>query len=143
MPANRYSLYVTLDESTNPPSLTVADSAGKIPVTIDPDPQKIPEPREISWELIGVLASGIFNKLEDPDAPGFAWLDTPKPGIFGKPDRHGAGTIITIRDVHTGYATHGTWKYQLCVTFKKKPYTTHRTLGALGNTDPTIKNNYK
>ncbi|MEO8986100.1 MAG: hypothetical protein ABI300_10815 [Rhodanobacter sp.] len=78
---------------------------------------------KIAWHLIGPgTRGGAFNAIKDPNGPGFAWVNPPEAGIFGKPEV--AGKEITLTDDNTTASSVGDWIYELRATINGKQYST-------------------
>ena len=128
------TLNVTLDQTTNPWSLSVseANNVNEIP--------RSSVAQTITWQLSGNAASGTFNAANNPDGPGFAWIGTQPPrGVFINPQLQ--GSQFSLSDLNNSSATAGTWTYQLCATIGGTTYKTIASPGISGtNTNPKIKN---
>lgn len=125
---------VTLSGSSG---LDVHDHGAPIPVPQETDAT------DLVWELTGTAAQGSFNAIDDPNNPGFSWVDTPPSGIFGAPALAANGNQITLTDNNnSSNSAGGPWRYQLCATVNGRPYSTTTSVSTRQTTDnPMIKNN--
>ncbi|MEO6968958.1 MAG: hypothetical protein ABI132_10985 [Rhodanobacteraceae bacterium] len=128
------TLYVTLDQTTNPWSVDVNQNNNANDVAQNALAQTL------TWQLTGNAASGTFNSLTDPVNPGFGWTSTPAPraGIFHTPTL--SGNTLTISDLNNSSSTTGTWTYKLCINVGGNLYHTINTSITAKSTNPTIKN---
>jgi len=75
-----------------------------------------PRSQTIRWVLQQQGTSGHFNALNDAISPGFLWIGSPFPGIFGTPRLDPKGKSITLLDDHDLEEKIGTWYYRLSAT---------------------------
>lgn len=129
------TLYVTLDQTTNPWSVDVNQSNNANDVAQNALAQTI------TWQLNGNAAAGTFNSLTDPHNPGFAWAGTaPRAGIFHTPALNANGNTLTISDLNNSSSTTGTWTYKLSINVGGNLYDTITTSITAKNTNPTVIN---
>ena len=94
----------------------------------------------ITWHLSGLgVSPGSFNAIDDPNHPGFVWIQQPPSGVFGQAQLADNGHKITITDANNSTNSSGEWIYQLCATINGAPYSTITTLPTGTTTDPMIK----
>jgi hypothetical protein len=104
-------------------NVTLKDGSLDVDQTDNPNPIS-PGHAEITGQLhLSDGHDGSFNTLKDKD-PGFAWIDLPKPGVFGQADVQVRDKKIVLSDTHTGTNSAGEWIYQLWATIDGKPYST-------------------
>ena len=95
----------------------------------------------ITWHLSGPGASqGSFNAINDPNYPGFSWVQPPPSGVFGQPQLSNNGDKITISDANDSTSSAGEWIYKLCATIDGVRYSTIATTPTATTTNPKIKN---
>lgn len=95
----------------------------------------------ITWHLSGPgVSPGSFNAIDDPNNPGFSWIQQPPPGVFGQAQLADNGNKITITDNNNSASSSGTWIYKLCATINNNPYSTIATSPTGTTTNPQIKN---
>jgi hypothetical protein len=95
----------------------------------------------ITWHLSGPgVNPGSFNAINDPNHPGFSWIQPPPSGVFGQAQLADNGDKITITDANNSTGSSGEWIYQLCATINGVPYSTISTLPTGTTTNPMIKN---
>jgi hypothetical protein len=113
-------------------ALDVKDSHGPIEV-----------PRgstQLQWHLTGTAAQLQFYPVNDPNYPGFIWIDTPPYGTFDPPTLLGNSQILQINDNNTNAG--GPWKYQLNAHDNMGVrYSTIAATTTATTTNPAIKNN--
>ncbi|HET7064098.1 MAG TPA: hypothetical protein VFI49_07440 [Rudaea sp.] len=94
---------------------------------------------QLQWNLIGNNTLQ-FYPLNDPNYPGFKWVDTPQYGIFDPPTLQGNGGTLQI-GVNNN-APGGPWRYQLNAHDNMGVrYSTYYTTATATTNDPQIKNN--
>lgn len=95
----------------------------------------------ITWHLSGPgVSSGSFNAINDPNYPGFSWVQQPPSGVFGQPQLSNNGDKITISDTNESSSSTGEWIYKLCATIDNVRYSTIATTPTATTTNPKIKN---
>ncbi len=110
-------------------------------LNVDDNHQPIQVPRgpnQLQWNLIGNVALQ-FYPLDDPNNPGFKWVDNPG-SAFDPPTLQGNGGTLQMGVNNTGPG--GPWRYQLNAHDSAGVrYSTYYTTAAATTDNPAIRNN--
>ena len=113
---------------------------GTLNVDDNHQPIQVPRgPNQLQWNLVGNVQL-VFYPINDPNYPGFKWIDNPPYGVFDPPTLQGNGGTLQV-GVNNG-GPGGPWRYQLNAHDNMgNRYSTTHSSPTLTTNNPSIKNN--